>query len=61
MGFADGLAVPASAFGVDGGEHLLVGFRGPFESGGELNFVNFVVVVDVFLGFGKGVGVVAFC
>lgn len=29
--FACGFAVPAGAFRIDGGEHFLVGFRGPFE------------------------------
>lgn len=29
--FARGFAVPAGAFRIDGGEHLLIGFRRPFE------------------------------
>ena len=52
MGFADGFAVPAGAFRVDGRVQSLVGLGGPFESGGELDFINFVVMVDEFLGFG---------
>ena len=29
--FTRGFAVPARAFGIDGGEHFLIGFRSPFE------------------------------
>ena len=60
VGFADGFAVPASAFGIDGGKHLLVGFGGPFEGVGKFDLVDFVVVVNEFLGFFEGVGVVGF-
>ena len=58
MGFADGFAVPACAFGVEVVEGLLVDFACPFESGGEFCFVDFVVVVDEFAGLGDGVDVV---
>jgi len=60
VGFADGFAVPAGTFRVDGRVQSLVGLGGPFESGGELDFINFVVMVDEFLGFGEGVGEVVF-
>lgn len=60
MRFADGFAVPAGAFRVDGRVQSLVGLGGPFESGGELDFINFVVMVDEFLGLGEGVGEVVF-
>lgn len=58
MGFPDGFAVPAGAFGVELLVHFLVGFGGPFEGVGEGGFVDLVVVVDELIGFVDGVGVV---
>lgn len=58
MGFSDGFAVPACAFGVELLVHFLVDLGGPFEGVGEGGFVDFVVVVNEFVGFVDGVGVV---
>ena len=46
VGFADGFAVPACAFGIEFVVDFLVGFGGPFEGGGEFGLFDFVVVVD---------------
>ena len=59
VGFANCFAVPARAFGIEVFEHFLVGFTGPFESGGELCFFDFVVVIDIFAGLSDDVAVVA--
>lgn len=60
VGFAYGGAVPAGAFRVELVVHFLVRFARPFEGGGELVFVDLVVVIDEFLGFADGVVVVGF-
>ena len=59
VGFANGFAVPACAFGVEVFEHFLVGLAGPFEGGGEFCFFDFVVVVEEFVGLADDVAVVA--
>lgn len=58
MGFANCFTVPTRAFGVEVFEHLLVGFAGPFESGGEFCFFDFVVVIEEFVGLSDDVAVV---
>ena len=50
MGFANRFTIPTRAFRVEIFEHFLVGFAGPFKSGGELCFFNFIVVIEEFLG-----------
>ena len=58
MSFANCFTVPARAFGVEVLEGFLVGFAGPFESGGELCFFDFVVVIEIFAGLDDDVAVV---
>ena len=60
MGFTNGFAVPAGALRIELVVHFLVGFAGPFESVGKPVFVDFVVVIDEFLGFAYRVGVIGF-
>ena len=58
VGFPDGVAVPACAFGVDLLVALLVLARCPSERIGEIDVVDLVVVVDEPACFGNGVCVV---
>ena len=58
MGFANRFTVPTRAFGVEVFEHFLVDFAGPFESGGELCFFDFVVVIEEFAGLLDDIAVV---
>ena len=59
VGFTNCFTVPTRAFGVEVFEHFLVGFAGPFESGGEFCFFDFVVVIEEFAGFSDDVAVVS--
>ncbi len=58
VGFANRFTIPTRAFGVEVFEHFLVGFAGPFESGGEFCFFDFVVVIQEFVGSLDDVAVV---
>jgi hypothetical protein len=57
---ANGFAVPASALRVHGGKHLLVRFGGPFKGRRELDFVDFVVMIDEDVRLHNGVLIVGF-
>lgn len=58
--FADRLAVPARAFGVDFIEHFLVGFGRPFEGVGELVLIDLVIMIDEDVSLCSGIVVVGF-
>lgn len=59
MGFADAFAVSAGTFGVEAVKYAGVGFGGPGEGVGDVEFIAFVAVIDEAMGFGEVVGVVA--
>ena len=59
VGFADAFAVSAGTFGVEAVKYAGVGFGGPGEGVGDVEFIAFVAVVDEAMGYGEVVGVVA--